>query len=997
MTALDRLRDALENRTVIVVVGTGITSSIANHAAASTWSGLISDGISHVERRSEDEGALLQIRLEAAKNPEDLTSIAQDLKRHLGDDFGRWLGQSIGGLLPTNKSIALALQGLGAPILTTNYDDLLERILGFTAATWSRPDDMRLLIMKGLDAIGHLHGVWREPDGVIFSESDYRRIVEDTAAQSVQTSAFNLKTFLFIGCGAGLDDPNFSPMIRNFGEAFPTSANSHFRLCRTSEVDPATALKPVVDIGYGDEYEDLTKFLTDLSKSIEISLPSIDVTARSHDQILDRLRDNSTLWRDADSLDEKSFTDLIIPPIFLPEPHDQYKTNSVVSSEKDRAEPVDISAVLKQPGIVVIVGEENSGVSTAIQWSLHEAMNLRPDAHAILIDDPLLAGKRPVGRVIDRTYREWGLDVAQDGVVDRGMLGVDNLRFEDSDRFRRAINDVCDSAIPLKILGVRQEDAVAVVNALNDNAGDKVRVVYLGRFSNVEARELARRVAPGREDTVARTVMVIVREKNLPRTPFTITLLVELVQSGVLLQKEESETAVLDQYINLLLHGEFIRSRKNQGMTLRNKRLVLESLARRFVEKREDKAPQAQVLEWLAQQFSELGWTHDALTCINDLIDRRILARGQDNTIRFQRSAYLELMAGLAAKDDLEFRKLVFAAPIQLASIVRTYAAMTRNDAEVLTLIEGEIDRISVSAPSGAIFASVRRLEAGKALFAERSESDADGDSQSAADEAIERQGLSGTYYDDSDDSDSPAFMTARLEDLSQSRLAMLVVDLASRVLRDSDEVRDQELKERILIKLLVAWVSFTDLYEAELASAPDIDEAVAHFYPDGKPTDEALEGFKSALLRIVPSFLTLSGIRTCLSSPSLVKRLAELDFVGVENGSYAALIRTLALYSSDSSEWVDSLKSIDDLAIKTFFSAAFIASLARYAFVANEDLTETHRDKIRDFLRRVVEVRYTFKDLTHKGNTLNSFEAGLRRDRLDEGHRGKKRLEAAR
>lgn len=988
MQAIERITAAAARGQLVVVVGTGITVGLTNGAATSTWTGLITDGVARVGDIDSNRGALLQMNLDAAKDSADLISVAQGVKRNLGENFGRWVARAVGDLKPVHRATAEAIGRLGVPILTTNYDDLLEKVLSRPHATWKQPDEMRAILTAKSEAIGHLHGWWKDPENIVFSESDYEAVMRDQDAQAVQNAAFTMKTFMFIGVGAGLTDPNFSPMVQDFSDRFPASADTHFRLCLTSEVDPASALRSIVDVGVGDSYADLVKFLDEVSAAVRT--PEADLGARSKEVLLDHLRENSTLWRDAETLNEKSVTDLIVEPIFLPEPHDQYATNTVIGAEKDKPAPVDLSQRLMDGGVILIAGEESSGVSTALTYALLRALDLRQHAHAMLIGEPLKAGIRPVGRQIDRLYKEWGSEDPLELVRDRLVLGVDNLRLEDSQRFNRAIDDIAAASGSLKLVGLRQGDVAAVAGILSEKLEQDVTVVFLGRFSSAEATELARRVAPGREAKVARHVMIVVREKNLPRTPFTITLLVELIQSGVVLQKEESEIAVLDQYLNLLLSADFIRTRTHLSMTLRNKRRALESLARKFVESKEDKASRTQVIEWLTQQFSQLGWEHDAELCLDDLIDRRVLSRSVDNTIRFQRSAYLELMAGLAAKDDSEFRAMVFKSPLELASIVRTYAAMTRNDEEVLELVENEIDRIAVRSPQGNVFRSVRRIEAKKELFKDRVEvEDADAaDTQHAengADGHVEREGMTGQYYDDSDDSDYPAFMTARLEDLSEARVAMLVVDLASRVLRDADEVRDQDLKRRILQKLLLAWVSFTDLYEVEVEAYSDLDQVVAAFYPEDQ--DEVkVEKLKAFLNKLLPSLLTESGIRYCLSGPNLVSRLAELDFSSSTNGSYASLMRTLTLYASKSRKWIDSLKDLDDAAVQSFFGATYFAASARYAFIADRTLSDDDRDAIRAFLRRVIAARYSFRDIPHKNTVLNDFEDSLRRARLQEG-----------
>lgn len=975
---------------LVVVAGTGVTTALTGGEPTSSWLGLIKDGVKHVEKRDPAKAAILDLRLDEASGADDLIGIAQDLKRYLGEDFGRWIGQSIGQLPLKNPELAEAMGKLGAPILTTNYDDLIERALGLPSASWHQPSDMRRALLKQRPGVGHLHGVWNVLESIVFSQSDYQHITESPDAQALQTGAFVMKTFLFIGVGDGLDDPNFSPMVKAFGERFPTSPHPHFRLCRDSEVDPATELKTVIDVGFGARHEDLPGFLLSLAPS-PTAVTKLDLGAKSQNHLLDVLRENSALWRDAETLSEKTLSELVVPPIFLPEPHDQYATSAVLKSEKDKPSPIDLTESLIEGGFILIAGEESSGVSTAVSFALTKALEVRPSSHSILVDDPMAAGLRPVARVVERTYRRWEVDPIPEDVSKQLVLGVDNLRFDGSARFQRALDDLVASDASLTVIGVRQNDAAEISNALRDRTGQDVKVVFLGRFSDSEALELARRVAPGRETKVANYVMVVIREKNLPRTPFTITLLVDLVQSGVLLQKQESEVAVLDQYLDLLLNADFIRSPEELDMTVRNKRFVLELLARRFVEHREDKASEPEIAEWLRKEFDELGWSYNVAQCINDLVARRVLARSANDTLRFQRSAYLELMAGIAARDDQEFRSLVFKSPIQLASIVRTYAAMSRKASDVLEIVEREIERIAIAPPSGAIFASVRKIDAKNDLFADASETDdAGAEPHEGHDGSVERDGLTGDYYDDSDDSDTPAFLTARIEDLSEARVAMLVVDLASRVLRDSDEVRDQKLKSRILAKLLVAWAAFTDLYEVELAALPDLDDIIATIMSesdqDSNDPDEA-ERMKHFVVRLYPSLVTSGGIRYCLSGPTLVSRLIDVKPEG-ENANLAFMMRTMALYGTQGNRWIETLRDIDDDAVKTFFGASFLATLARFAYVSDPSLTEQEAGEIRAFLRRVISARYNFDGVDHRVRVLNDFENKLRRERLDEGRK---------
>lgn len=983
---------ALRRGEVVLVLGTGVTASLTKGEATSTWIGLLRDGVERLKAADPSGAALLEMRLESAKDPAALTTIAQDLRRDLGDDFGRWIARTVGKLALADDRIAKVIAELNAPVLTTNYDDLVERAIGVPTVTWRNPDEMRRILMKHSKGIGHLHGAWSQLDSVVFSQSDYQQIINDEAAQNVQRSIFTMKRVLFIGVGRGHEDPNFGPTLDAFSEQFQSTSSPHFRLCRDSEVDPSTELKSVVDLGYGTSHDELFDYLLTLSmESRGGGVP--ELRAHSGNQLVEILREKSTLWRDAETLSEKTVGELVVDPIFLPEPHDQYATSSVLGSDRQKPALIVVDDLLRGKGTVIVAGEENSGVSTAVIWMLARAMTLDPDSHTVLVDRPMMAGKDPVGRQIERFYRTAGLDGAQT-VSQSGVLGIDNLRFEEGDRFAKAIRGTAAAKHGIKIVGVRESDALDIANALREEGETEPTVVYLGRFSKEEVRELARRVAPGREEQVAKYVMIVIREKNLPRTPFTATLLVELVQSGVKLKRGESEIAVLDQYLDLLLSADFLRARESAEMTLRNKRLVLELLARRFVERKEDTAPQSQVIEWLSEQFGELGWTYDALGCINDLIERRVLARGPESTIRFQRSAYLELMAGIAAKGDESFRSMVLGSPLQLASIVRTYAAMARNDSRVLEVMNLELDRIARKPPAGSVFSSVRQIQAvGDDVFSSEPKKVQESSDQAKVEEsgnAIEKPRE--PYYDDSDDSDAPAFLTTRIEELSEARVAMLVVDLASRVLRDSDEIRNQTYKALILEKVLAAWVQFTDLYEAEISESPDVAEVLRAFFPGEHSADE-LEEFRQLLVRLYPSIVAASGIRYCLSGPALVKRLSEIELETPELGSFSALMRTTALYFSGGTEWVDSLRKIDDLAVRTFYSASFLASLARYAYVVDDRLADDQRARIRDFLRRVVAARYRFDDPEHKNRALNTFEDKLRKSALNESLKRKNRV----
>ncbi|AZZ53552.1 SIR2 family NAD-dependent protein deacylase [Rathayibacter festucae] len=896
--------------------------------------------------------------------------------------FNRWLTRSVGALAPIDHTLANAIAALRSPIFTTNYDTLLEQALGRSSASWTQPDQMRIIATGG-EAIGHLHGIYSDGDNVIFSEQDYARVISNTSAQNLQNSAFTMKTFLFIGFGAGTDDPNFKLMVDNFDKSFGGTAGAHYRLCKSSDVHADSDLDAVVDLAYGDDFADLPNFLATLVPDQDVRA-AVDLRTTSFADIQSRVRDNSTLWRDTDSLEDKSVAELIVEPIFLPEPHDQYAQSSVVEKEKANIEPIDIIDLLEDHRVILVAGEENSGVTTALLWAVNRILTQDVGLHSVIIDEPIIAGLSPISKKLDRFYKAANIEEWHDQ-TGQSVLAVDNLRFEKSDKYKRVVREVSSLLTKHTLIGVRQQDALDVASSLTEAGVSKVEIVYLGRFSNIEARELAKRLSPGSEGKLVQSVMIVIREKRLPRNPFTITLLLELIRNGSALKDEESEIAVLDKYVDLLLVGDFFRNLGRDELTLRNKRLVLVTLARKLVERKEDRAPQSDFISWIEQLFAELNWPYDALGCLNDLIKRRVLGKGTDNTVHFQRSAYLELMAGIAAQEDSSFRQLVFDSPLELASIVRTYAAMSRTSAEVLHLMDEQLDLIVDDSLSGSVFASVRQLPATDRLFSDAAESPTRGETEPMAAPATLQEKR---YYDVTDDRDVPAFLTARIEDLTPGRVAALVIDLASRVLRDTDEIRDQRLKGDLLKKVLVGWVRFLDLYENDLRVHPEFDNAIRSlFFKEGKDFDEDdVARMKASVLKVAPSYLTFSGITYCLAGPSLTPLLEQVEIADEDPTEYSAIVRTLALYASGSLGWVKSLGSLSLRAKKSWFSASFLSSIARYAYVSDERLSDEDRGSIREFLRESIDIRYSFAGgVTAKNKAMNSFEDELRKVLLKE------------
>jgi hypothetical protein len=66
------------------------------------------------------------------------------------------------------------------------------------------------------------------------------------------------KTILFVGCGSGLEDPNFDALLKWATEQRKGISNRHCLLIRN---DDSTKYQPLLGLKYGPKHEDLAVFL----------------------------------------------------------------------------------------------------------------------------------------------------------------------------------------------------------------------------------------------------------------------------------------------------------------------------------------------------------------------------------------------------------------------------------------------------------------------------------------------------------------------------------------------------------------------------------------------------------------------------------------------------------------------------------------------------------------------------------------------------------------
>ncbi|OAN49343.1 tetratricopeptide repeat protein [Magnetospirillum moscoviense] len=266
--AFRELKAKVQDRKAILVVGTGISvaSVAAEQRGLAGWPGLLRHGVEHAANLdptfAADSDKVLA-RLGSPPTLDRLLTVASEVERVLtrANRFGSWIEQTAGALTVAEPSLIAALGRFNCPILTTNYDTLIEEVLGRQRVTWKQTTQALAALRGDKPHVVHLHGSHMEPDTVILGDGSYARVANDAPMQALYGAMSAMGTLVFVGCGAaGLTDPDLGLVFRRFAAHFPDSLHSHFLLVRDGEgtADLPQSVRPIY---YGPDYDDLRPFL----------------------------------------------------------------------------------------------------------------------------------------------------------------------------------------------------------------------------------------------------------------------------------------------------------------------------------------------------------------------------------------------------------------------------------------------------------------------------------------------------------------------------------------------------------------------------------------------------------------------------------------------------------------------------------------------------------------------------------------------------------------
>jgi hypothetical protein len=180
---LARLQKALNDKSFVIIVGAGVTIGATADASGkplsrTTWTGLVRNGLDYILEGDYLDASNKRIRraYEALEDNDkagllDAANIMKDLLVQQRQ-YPTWLETVFGSLHqdvrhPAVFDVLKALHEKGAILLTTNYDDLLERFCNLHRIGRSNMDDILKFKRGDLDGVFHVHGSYQDPHEVV--------------------------------------------------------------------------------------------------------------------------------------------------------------------------------------------------------------------------------------------------------------------------------------------------------------------------------------------------------------------------------------------------------------------------------------------------------------------------------------------------------------------------------------------------------------------------------------------------------------------------------------------------------------------------------------------------------------------------------------------------------------------------------------------------------------------------------------------------------------
>jgi internalin A len=271
------LVEEIKAKKVVLFAGTGVSAYTTDGNKVSMWQGLIKDGIEYCNNFSIPgcDDKWVKRKIEGIDNGDldEWLSIAEELTKKLNSKghLKPWLEKSVGSLQPIKKDLIEEIGKLNCPIFTTNYDNLLRYVLKKDYIVNFQDDKIHEVVKGKRDALVYLHGHYDEEKSVIFGIASYEQLNNNVLFQTLEKVISLNHHILFVGYGAGFNDPNFGRLME-WSNNYVTSSHHHYRLVLEKDKNIDSGDNKIQNIVYSNrnDYDDIVTFFEELNKDVKL-------------------------------------------------------------------------------------------------------------------------------------------------------------------------------------------------------------------------------------------------------------------------------------------------------------------------------------------------------------------------------------------------------------------------------------------------------------------------------------------------------------------------------------------------------------------------------------------------------------------------------------------------------------------------------------------------------------------------------------------------------
>ena len=265
---------------IAVIAGAGVTlASLRSTGDVASWAGLLDNGIELCQEVTglQESAARLLRALVKDGDIHNLLSVGAQIKSRLQTEkspgvYVDWLTAAFKEMPNQilDDSLLNAIAKLNLPILTTNYDELLEHVTGRQPLTWADENGLVAAQRNPEQFVVHIHGTWNKADTVVLGYDTYDRVGRNQPLKDLLTAWGNRYSYLFIGMGGGLTDPTF----RAVRARLPRTEFRHYRLVRGQELQAAWEEhrgEQIYPVAFGARHGRLPDFLDSLRSQADLN------------------------------------------------------------------------------------------------------------------------------------------------------------------------------------------------------------------------------------------------------------------------------------------------------------------------------------------------------------------------------------------------------------------------------------------------------------------------------------------------------------------------------------------------------------------------------------------------------------------------------------------------------------------------------------------------------------------------------------------------------